>query len=194
MREHSRERRLSAATFSENTENHTATIAGEAKIATLLHYASMRHMVHSHKVHKSSCHSAADFEELLQHARLRVTPRRIAVLRAFHVHGRMSAEEIAASNEASGMNRVTVYRIVQELVAAGILVPAMSEHAGVHYELHDHHTHTISCVRCGFIETLPTCIGTAADRAAVDASERFSVIERHSMAFFGTCARCARSS
>ncbi len=138
------------------------------------------------------CHSVSDFGNLLQHAALRVTRRRVAVLHAFHRHGRMSAEEIVTTKEASGMNRVTVYRIVQELVAAGILVPTIGEHAGAHYELYDHHTHTISCVHCGTIETLPSCIGSVADDAAVRLSSRFSKIERHSMSFFGTCERCIR--
>lgn len=138
----------------------------------------------------STCRGGHDFTAALGSAGLRATPRRLAVLDALHERGALSADEIADAS-AVPMDRATAYRTVEALAAAGILSPAGGEARAARYEIAEHHTHAVTCIRCGAEAKLDGCGLEQLDRAALRAARGFARIVGHSLSWRGVCRKCA---
>jgi Fe2+ or Zn2+ uptake regulation protein len=128
-------------------------------------------------------------EQLLRSNGLRATPQRIALLRALErAHKPLTAEELHAKTNA---DLVTVYRNLQSLVKAHVVHEVRFKDASVRYELSHGHHHHIVCTSCGVIEELESCNTSPLDRHALEKSKKFTLINEHSLEFFGICRSCA---
>jgi Fur family transcriptional regulator, ferric uptake regulator len=99
--------------------------------------------------------------EMLTAAGLRKTRPRVAVLQAFLSAGvPLSCDQIAERIGPDSPNRVTVYRTIESLVAAGVVHQAYLQDRTWMYELGHHctehqcHPH-FTCTRCGNTSCLP---------------------------------------
>ena len=92
---------------------------------------------------------AASPEDLLQQAGLRKTPVRIALLHALkRAKEPVSAAELCSRADISTINRVTVYRTLDALLAAGVVLRLEMGRGFALYELVGHHHHHFCCQRC----------------------------------------------
>ncbi len=128
----------------------------------------------------------------LRRAGQRVTPQRIAILRAIgHGHHR-SADEILSEVEVHmpAMTRSTVYRTLETFRDAGIISETDLGHGVRMFEIlgEDRHHHLI-CHGCGaMIELDDTVVQPMRD--AIAAQYGFAAPIEH-LALFGYCAACA---
>ncbi|MFZ2556187.1 MAG: Fur family transcriptional regulator [Minisyncoccia bacterium] len=126
--------------------------------------------------------------EMLKTRGLRATPKRVALLgilqKAAHP---MTAEEMHAKVRA---DLVTIYRNLQNLVAAGIVSEVRFKDSSVRYEFSHGHHHHVVCTNCGIVEELAACDVSMLQKKALQASG-FSRINEHSLEFFGLCRSCA---
>jgi Fe2+ or Zn2+ uptake regulation protein len=147
-----------------------------------------------HKVGTDAPESHRRFRQALRECGLRVTPARLAFLDALQdAPGPLSPQEIGARLEGSGVNLTTVYRLLDTLTQAGVLVPHLLAPSQVGYELaaplRRHHHHLI-CRVCGHLEDLVDCDLTGVLRAAGE--RRGFRVESHNLEVFGVCAACQR--
>jgi len=101
-----------------------------------------------------------DYRQLLESSRLECTPHRLAVLEAVGNGGRplTAAEVLGAVQPSGGVNRVTVYRILDLLVERRLVDRVNSGGRSFRYGLapnanHPSHAHFF-CLRCGRLECL----------------------------------------
>lgn len=107
--------------------------------------------------------------EILRSCHLKVTPKRIAlmdILSAASVY--MGPREIwlELRKQFKKMGLPTVYRNLEELVAAGIASRIIHPNRQLYYFLchnHHHHHHFI-CISCGRVQDLDFCAAKALDR------------------------------
>ncbi len=129
--------------------------------------------------------------ELAGQAGLRLTSPRRQVLEAVVAAGHpRSAAELA---HRCGLHKVTTYRSLQHLEAAGLLKRVRFEQQRAErWELADqlgHHHHHIVCDRCGKIAAVEGC-GTWFARLQVPG---FSHV-RHQLEFYGRCRACGEGA
>lgn len=128
----------------------------------------------------------------LRRAGQRVTPQRIAILRALgHGHHR-SADEILSEVEVHmpAVTRSTVYRTLETFRDAGIISETDLGHGVRMFELlgEDRHHHLI-CHGCGAMIDLDDTV-VQPMREAISAQYGFSAPIEH-LALFGFCAACS---
>lgn len=125
---------------------------------------------------------------------LKVTPTRLAVLRALHTSTRpLSAMDLCAS--AGVGNQSTVYRTVHEGVLIGLVREVPVRHAHAHYELTfdgEEHHHLI-CTSCGIVEEYISPLCGTVERDALKQSNMFASISNHSFELYGVCKGCESS-
>jgi len=152
--------------------------------------------VHDHAdLHRSASDDAlAAALEALKGRGERVTSSRRAVLEVLAASGdHLAADDVAERLAASEVHRATVYRTLDLLTDAGVVLRRNEPGGAAQYHLaaagtgHDHlHGH---CDRCGTVVPLP--IGALDGAvAAVSAATGFVIDPAHST-LAGTCARCA---
>jgi Fur family ferric uptake transcriptional regulator len=135
-----------------------------------------------------------DAVTILQSARLRQTARRLAVLESMLASdGPLTQEQITARIGPSGPNRVTVYRILESFVAAGIVRPAFLRDRSQHYELaqccprHRVHPH-FTCTQCG-----KTCCLPEVDLPMPSGPVNGFLVSRQRVEWEGVCPSCRQS-
>jgi Fur family transcriptional regulator, ferric uptake regulator len=138
--------------------------------------------------------AAAAAGELLADAGLRPTRQRMTILRAVAREDRpVTAQDLYARmrREASWPGLATIYRTLNSLSDAGVLLRFPAREGEVAYRLCQpgHHHHLI-CERCGIIVEIPSC--EVEEWAAGVASRRGFVASRHQADIFGQCASCAK--
>jgi Fe2+ or Zn2+ uptake regulation protein len=101
-----------------------------------------------------------------------------------------SAEELAGNSALAHMDKVTIYRTLKQLVVAGLIYETQAGHAGVHYQLVEHHTHVVKCVSCGKVDTLEAHDVVLEKKLAAMHMKSFAHIHAHALTFFGTCKTC----
>jgi Fur family ferric uptake transcriptional regulator len=100
-----------------------------------------------------------NFQAALYHGRLRPTPLRLQVLETLSSEDRawQAREILEAIRARRAVNKVTVYRILDDLVRLGLVRKLPSEGAAAHYELacehHPPHPH-FQCRACGELQCL----------------------------------------
>lgn len=131
--------------------------------------------------------------ELKQHLKnhsLKATGPRLAVLSLLSKsHGPFTAEEIHKKLAKSSLDRVTVYRVLNQLQDRGIVSRLNTGAGAARYELHeeDHHHHHITCRSCKKTETIEKCWTDPLEKELKNRG--FSNL-RHTLEFQGTCHRC----
>jgi Fur family ferric uptake transcriptional regulator len=130
--------------------------------------------------------------EMLKHAKLYCTEARIAILRALLEAARpLRQDQIAPPVTKGTLNRVTVYRTLESLVAVGLVHRAFTQNRAWHFELAHHctdkqcHPH-FTCTSCGLTHCL-TDISLPMARIA----DRGFVISRQQVRLEGLCPACA---
>lgn len=104
--------------------------------------------------------AACDYVRILERAGIDSTPNRVGVLEAIGAgKGPLSAQEVfTAAARATGLNRVTVYRILDLLVEKGLVERISGGGRSFAYGLapnenHPAHPH-FRCRRCGVLQCL----------------------------------------
>lgn len=129
----------------------------------------------------------------------RWTPGRRAVVDIFErARAPLSMQELQDRARAAKVPLSSLYRIVNDLVAANVLVRLEFEEGFARFELVEElarHHHHLVCVECGTVEDfegpgLPD-LERAVDNAmrSIVRRRRFAV-RNHRLDFFGTCADC----
>jgi Fur family transcriptional regulator, ferric uptake regulator len=133
-------------------------------------------------------------DAMLNSARLKRTePRRMVLEVLLGAAQPQTADEIVAITGKSGPNRVTVYRILESMVEAGIIHRAFIAEGSQHFEMadkcteHQCHPHFV-CTDCG----KTSCMHEVSVSMATSAPAGF-VIQRQQVRLQGLCPECNRA-
>ncbi len=133
-------------------------------------------------------------EELLQEHGYRITSGRIALLMFLKAAKKpMSAGEVQKQMPHK-MDKVTLYRALEDFAKSKIVAKINLQDVATYYEfIHkDHHHHHIVCEKCGKLEDIESCRQSDIQKEIIISSKHFTVINSHSLEFFGICKSCNR--
>lgn len=129
----------------------------------------------------------------LRNAGLKVTGPRLKILDilANSETRHMSAEDVYQSLMASGedVGLATVYRVLTQFEAAGLVIRHNFEGAHAVFELDDgnHHDHIV-CIKCGHVEEF---IDEIIEKRQLAIAEKSGfTMSDHALVIYGTCASC----
>ncbi len=137
----------------------------------------------------TEAHAAA----LLRASGCRATRCRVAILRSLAADPAPRSVPRLVAGVAGVADKVTVYRTLRTLEAAGVVRAVDLRHAHAHYELvagRQHHHHIV-CRSCGAIEEVALGDERVIEAQALARAERFAFVTDHALEFFGVCKRCA---
>lgn len=137
--------------------------------------------------------NTASLTELLHTQGMRATPARLALLAVLsRAKQPMSISALESALAKEKINKVTFYRMVDDLVAAKLVRPVDLRHGHAHYELvpREEHHH-LTCVRCGKIVDIQACLPKKFSTNALNDHPEFASIIDHSLELFGVCKKCA---
>lgn len=131
-------------------------------------------------------------DELLKEVNLKATARRKAVL-TFLLDQNHPVGIDVIRKYIKGVNKVTLYRMMQDFEEKGLVASHELGHGHVDYELADRpHHHHLVCQGCGDIEDVYSCKDQCKMEAIVmKNSNKFLDIQKQTTTFFGTCHGCA---
>ncbi|MDD5072562.1 MAG: Fur family transcriptional regulator [Candidatus Omnitrophica bacterium] len=132
--------------------------------------------------------------QVLKDNRLKVTPRRTAVIGIFmRCSSQMSPYDVynKLKKKLSTIGLPTVYRILAEFKNAGILVQSLSEHRQLRYALctlpNEHHHH-FTCRKCKKVEEVEFCNFKGVSQFI---ENKLNVkVEAHQLQIEGLCSKC----
>jgi Fe2+ or Zn2+ uptake regulation protein len=130
---------------------------------------------------------------LLRDAGLRATPGRLALLGALAKEVKPVTVEQLGKRMNGALNQVTLYRALEALVDAGIVLRTSLGHEHAHFELihgRPHHHHVV-CRGCGLVEDIEVPHASAPERDAARRAKGFDRIDRYELEFSGVCRTCA---
>lgn len=107
-------------------------------------------------------------------------------------HTPLSVPDIAR-RLGKNLDEVNVYRALEALTSAGLLMRADLRRGGAHYEFAHSHHHHVTCRSCGKTEDVQDCDAGKLETRVL-ASSSFARIDTHALEFFGTCRPCARQT
>jgi Fe2+ or Zn2+ uptake regulation protein len=133
------------------------------------------------------------FEEILRRLKLKVTPRRLAVLEAMaRETSFLSAEQVWSKvSPARKMGLPTVYRILDELALSGIVTQVIRDDRQLYYFLclNEKHHHHFVCTSCKKVEDIDLCL---ADELRAEVAQRLKgTLVSHIIQLQGLCSHCA---
>ena len=133
------------------------------------------------------------FEGLLKKLKLKVTPRRVAVLEAMAAESTfLSPEELwrKVRSRIGGIGLPTVYRILDELAYGGVVTRVLHDNRQLYYYFcaNSHHHHHFVCLSCRKVEDIDLCLMDALER---EVSERIrGRLFSHILQLQGLCREC----
>ena len=133
-------------------------------------------------------------EDLLKEHGYRVTKGRVTLLSfLMHRNRPLSVGDIQKDIDYT-LDKVTLYRALEDFTSSKIVTKINLQDSATYYEfLHkDHHHHHIICEKCGKIEDIENCNQTNLQKEVFKSSKYFSVINSHSLEFFGICKACCK--
>ena len=134
-------------------------------------------------------------KQLLIHSGFKITPSRVAILSLLkETPHPISAQEITDRITEGTSERVTVYRIIQSFIEAGLVREVNLRHGHIDYELaheEDDHHHMV-CVTCGCVEDFEECGADKIAKAVLKKSKLFASVHEHAIELFGICKTCAK--
>ena len=141
-------------------------------------------------MHATQLHSN-DLHRVFKRAGLVLTPHRHAVLHALAQAGPISIAGLRRALGSGSPHRVTLYRVVEQLEAAGLVKRLRFRHEDedrfeLGETLHRHHHHLV-CESCGLTR------GVLAEPARPKLPRGFKLLG-HQLEFYGLCASCRRSA
>jgi Fur family zinc uptake transcriptional regulator/Fur family ferric uptake transcriptional regulator len=131
------------------------------------------------------------FKGLLKGLKLKVTSRRLAVLEVMAREGVfLSAEQIwtKARGHVKNAGLPTVYRILEELVEAGVVARIHGIRQLYYYCSNERHHHHFVCASCGKVEDVDLCLIDVLERE-VSGRIRGTLLS-HTIELSGLCQRC----
>ncbi len=134
------------------------------------------------------------FATTLKRLKLKVTPRRLAVLDAIaHESTFLSPEEIRdrLKGKLKSIGLPTVYRILEELAQGGVVTRVMHDTRQLYYYFcpNTKHHHHFICVACRHVEDVDLCMVDALEE---EVSERIKgKLFSHILQLQGLCAKCS---
>jgi Fe2+ or Zn2+ uptake regulation protein len=134
-----------------------------------------------------------DFEGLLRGLKLKVTPRRRAILEIMAAESTfLSPEEIwrRVSGRVRNVGLPTVYRILDELAGFGVVTRVLHDDRQLYYYLcanKSHHHHFV-CLSCHRVEDIGLCLGEALEQ---EVTQRIKgALFSHILQLQGLCCEC----
>jgi Fe2+ or Zn2+ uptake regulation protein len=131
-------------------------------------------------------------EHILKCAGLSVTRPRVLLLQLLTDMSEPASIDVIQRKVGAHVNMVTIYRVLKQLVAAGLVYQTDFREGKAYFEYQDpqHHHHHITCTSCGMRESVAQCDSEALCQVALKGSRTFRSITGHTMEFFGICSRC----
>ena len=133
--------------------------------------------------------------QILKDNKLKITLRRKAAISLFKDSGMcMGPYDVykKLKNELSTLGLPTVYRILDELFKAGILIRFLSEDRQLRYMFcsnpHEHHHHHFTCRKCKKVEEVDFC--NFKSTSQVIENKLNAKIESHQLQIEGLCSKC----
>ena len=128
----------------------------------------------------------------LKNATLAVTPARLAALQLFESHKKpIDAKHILDHLQKElGVDRVTVFRILNTFVSKGLIVRLEFGEGKARYELAKEDHHHIICESCGKVEDIEDTLIPQMESAVAKQTGFF--IKRHTLEFYGLCQSCLK--
>ena len=114
----------------------------------------------------------------------KVTPQRVAVLKALASEQHQSLDEIRS--RCPGVGMVTVYRTLDLLGSLG-LVRRLDLGDGARYEIAEDHHHHMICESCGDISEFEEC---PLDSTRIPTQNQGFEVRSHSVEVYGVCGSC----
>lgn len=130
-------------------------------------------------------------KEILRVAGLRPTMQRTALFAHLANHPQPQSISALSVQLKSQMDTVTVYRIMESFMSAGLARQVDLRQGAPLFELvgeHDHHH--IVCTRCDHIEDFEGCNYQSLTKSALAQSTAFASIQSHAIELFGLCNKC----
>lgn len=139
-------------------------------------------------------HKTFDFKELLHKHGHRITPARIALLTFLYNSKKPLTVGAIQKQIPHIMDKVTLYRALEDFTRSKFVIKVNLQDNATYYEFYrkDHHHHHIMCEKCGKIEDIETCKKPNLQKDALQHSKEFTIINSHSLEFFGLCKKCAK--
>jgi len=136
--------------------------------------------------------SAADYEDMLRGASLRVTRPRLAVLAAVHDHPHADTDSIIGVVRADlgEVSTQAVYDVLRALTEAGLVRRIQPAGSVARYEsrVADNHHHVV-CRSCGAVEDVDCAVGDTPCLTASD--DRGYSIDEAEVTYWGLCPTCS---
>ena len=134
----------------------------------------------------------SDSHYYLWSVRLKATPGRIALLEALQGEPHPISVDDLQKKLSKKLNRVSVYRALEDLVEASLVrrIDISKDHALYEMSVGRKHHHHAVCTSCGHIEDISGCHTQELMKEARRGAKGFSRIEDHSLEFFGICKKC----
>lgn len=126
---------------------------------------------------------------LLRSHGLKATRQRSALLSQLRAAGEPMTTEDLQRRLGGKINIATVYRVLSDLVRAGLVYQTDFRAGRAYYEFQVHHHHHIICTVCGRKEAVEICEPEWVDEVRQGA-KHFSSISSHMLEFFGVCKLC----
>lgn len=139
--------------------------------------------------------TAAEYEEMLRGADLRVTQPRLAVLSAVfqNPHADAHAITLTVRDGLGEVSHQTIYNALGALTGAGLLRLIQPPDSPARYEsrVRDNHHHLV-CRTCGAIEDVDCAVGAVPCLTPSD--DHGFEIDEAEVVFRGICPRCSQTS
>lgn len=143
----------------------------------------------------ASVPSAAELQQMLRGASLRVTRPRVAVLAAVHQHPHAETESIirAVRGHLPDVSHQTVYDSLNALTAAGLVrrIQPLGSVARYESRVGDNHHHIV-CRVCAAIVDVDCAVGDTPCLTAAD--DRGFSIDEAEVIYWGICPDCMQST
>ncbi len=126
----------------------------------------------------------------LRNASLQVTPARVAAMQLFESQDTPLDSQylIDRLHNEIGVDRVTVFRIINAFVEKGLIRKLEFGEGKARYELNREEHHHLICEKCGKIEDISDCnIGEL--EKDIQRKKGF-LVKQHALEFFGLCKNC----
>ena len=139
--------------------------------------------------------TADEFHQMVQHAGLRVTRPRVAVLAAVHEHPHADTESIIGAARAAlgDVSHQAVYDVLKALTTAGLVRRIEPAGSVARYEARvgDNHHHVV-CRTCGAIADVDCAVGYTPCLAP--SSDHGFEIDEAEVVYWGRCPDCAAAT
>lgn len=146
-------------------------------------------MLHGYKYYKGPDRSA--LQALLRDHGFYSTEGRLQLLSFLKKAAAPVSVPEAAKRIGKNLVDANVYRALEALTKAGVLVRSDVRRGGAHYEYPHSHHHHIVCSDCGHTEEVEDCADKSLEKKVLRNSDSFAAVRTHALEFFGQCKNCA---